>query len=114
MRCLLIVAVLLLGACTAAPEPGPRFDDEAPAQELTCMKHQPRPPGTRYTDNAIRRTGETLALLRYYTANGTKPYCDGEGPTGVDRQWADIYVEMGADRDNVTPLLGCRPPARCR
>ncbi|MGB3439331.1 MAG: hypothetical protein WBA97_11325 [Actinophytocola sp.] len=96
-------------ACTeAAPDPGPRFDDETAggaARELSCMRHQPQPPGTRYTDATIRRTGETFALLRYYTANGAKPYCDGKGPTAVDRQWADIYVRLGADRNNVAALL---------
>jgi hypothetical protein len=107
----IVVAALLLGAvaCTeSAPDPGPRFDDETTGgavRELDCMKHQPRPPGTRYTDDTLKRTNETLALLRYYTANGGKPYCDGDGPTDVDRQWIDLYVRLGADRDNVAPLL---------
>jgi hypothetical protein len=106
-----VVSTLLLGAVACAepaPEPGPRFDDETTGgvvRELTCMKHQPQPPGARYTDGAQRRTGETLALLRYYTANGAKPYCDGNGPTDIDRQWAGIYVRLGADRKNVATLL---------
>jgi hypothetical protein len=106
-----VLTTLLLGAvaCTApAADPGPRFDDETMGgvvRELDCMKHQPQPPGTRYTDNRTRRTGETLALLRYYTANGAKPYCDGNGPTAIDRQWADIYVHLGANRENVATLL---------
>jgi hypothetical protein len=105
-----VVTTLLLGAvaCTgAAPDPGPRFDDETTGvvRDLTCMKHQPQPPGTRYTDDTRRRTGETLALLRYYTANGAKPYCDGHGPTDIDRRWVDIYVRLGADRKNVAALL---------
>jgi hypothetical protein len=105
-----LCAVLCAAACaTPPPDPGPRFADETTGgevRELTCMAHQPRPPGTRYTDAALRRTGETLALLRYYTANGAKPYCDGAGPTGVDRQWVDLYVRLGADRANVAALLG--------
>jgi hypothetical protein len=108
-----VVSALLLGAVATAcaetaPDPGPRFDDETTsgaASDLTCLKHQPQPPGTRYTDDTHRRTGETLALLRYYTANGAKPYCDGAGPTDIDRQWVDIYVRLGADRGNVTALL---------
>jgi hypothetical protein len=106
-----VVGALLLGAvaCTeTAPDPGPRFDDETTggtARELTCMNHQPQPPGPRYTDDTQRRTDETLALLRYYTTNGGKPYCDGAGPTDIDRQWIDIYVRLGADRKNVAPLL---------
>lgn len=106
-----VLTALLFGAVAActAPDPGRRFDDETTGgavRELTCMKHQPQPPGTRYTDDTTRRTGETLALLRYYTANGAKPYCDGHGPTDIDRQWVDIYVSLGADRKNVAALLG--------
>jgi len=99
-----LLTALFVSACTAnAPDPGPRFDDEG--IEVSCMKHQALPPGTRYTDDTQRRTGETLALLRYYTANGAKAYCDGKGPTDVDRQWAEIYVRLGAERDNVAALL---------
>lgn len=104
-----VLSTLFFGAaaCTATtPDPGPRFDDEAGAERaLACMKHQPQAPGARYTADTSRRTDETLALLRYYTANGAKPYCDGHGPTGIDRQWIDIYVSLGADRKNVAALL---------
>ncbi|RSM80026.1 hypothetical protein DMH04_31010 [Kibdelosporangium aridum] len=105
------LAFLLIGAaaCTdAGPDPGPRFDNEAAdgvVTELTCMKHQPQGPGARYTDETLRRIDETLALLRYYTANGAKPYCDGKGLTDIDRQWVDIYVRLGADKGNVAALL---------
>lgn len=102
-----LLSVLFVTACSAtaptAPDPGPRFADEN--GELRCMAHQPHPPGTRYTDATRVRTEETLAVLRYYTANGAKPYCDGKGPTDVDRRWADLYVRLGADRDNVAALL---------
>jgi len=106
-----VLIALLVGAvaCTETrPDPGPRFDDETPGgagRDLTCMKHQPQPPGTRYTDDRSRRIDETLALLRYYTENGGKPYCDGKAPTTIDRQWVDIYVHLGADRKNVATLL---------
>lgn len=104
-----IASLLLVAACAEpAPDPGPRFDDETTGgvvQELTCMKHQPRAPGTRYTDAKQQRTDETLALLRYYTANGGKPYCDGKAPSKIDREWIDLYVRLGADRKNVAPLL---------
>jgi hypothetical protein len=107
-----VLTALLFGAvaacAVAGPDPGPRFDDETAngvVRDLTCMKHQPEPPGTRYTDDAARSTTETLALLRYYTTSGTKPYCDGKGPTDIDRQWVDIYVRLGAVRKNVATLL---------
>lgn len=100
----LIFCAVVTACSGTAPDPGPRFDDETTegvVTELTCMKHQPRAPGPRYTDEKLQRTDETLALLRYYTANGAKPYCDGNDLTGIDRQWIDLYLGLGADPGNV-------------
>jgi hypothetical protein len=102
MRHLIVLTALLAVACSGEPDLGPRFDAE-PAG--SCMEHQERPPGPRYTEPALRRTEDNLALLRYYTENGDKPYCDGKGPTDVDRQWVEVYVRLGADRENVAALL---------
>ncbi|MER6670248.1 hypothetical protein ABT256_37220 [Amycolatopsis japonica] len=100
-----LVFLAVVVACSeTASDAGPRFDDETTegvVTELTCMKHQPRAPGPRYTDDSIRRTDETLALLRYYTANGAKPYCDGNDVTDIDRQWIDVYIALGADEEKV-------------
>ncbi|MBE1467391.1 hypothetical protein [Kibdelosporangium phytohabitans] len=108
MRSACLLLCLLLAACTAAPppapDPGPLFDAQG-QQPLTCMAHQPQPPGPRYTEPTQRRTDETLPLLRYYTAHAAKPYCDGNGPTDTDRAWARLYVELGADKTKVAPLL---------
>ncbi|MFE5571537.1 MULTISPECIES: hypothetical protein [Amycolatopsis] len=100
-----LVFLAVVVACSeTGSDAGPRFDDETTegvVTELTCMKHQPRAPGPRYTDDSIRRTDETLALLRYYTANGAKPYCDGGDVTDIDRQWIDVYIALGADEEKV-------------
>ncbi|MDX8035429.1 hypothetical protein SK803_34920 [Lentzea sp. BCCO 10_0856] len=102
---LLLCSTTVLIACTSTPDPGPVFDQED-GTELTCLRHQPQPPGPRYTDEAMRSTGEILSLLRYYTAHGRKPFCDGQAPTDTDKQWAQLYVTLGADRANVTAVLG--------
>jgi hypothetical protein len=103
----LLAAILVTAACSSdpAPDPGPRFDNGEQA-EITCMMHQPHAPGARYTDEALRRTDESMALLRYYTANGRKSYCDGAGPTDIDRSWIRLYVQLGADESNVASLIG--------
>lgn len=99
----LTLALLVTAGC--ADDGGPVFNDEG-GRELSCMQHQPEPPGSRYTaDPAHRNTGELLAVLRYYTAYGKKPYCDGAPPTDVDRAWAELYVQLGAERSHVAPLL---------
>lgn len=73
-----IAGMLVIAGCSAdhGPPPGPRFDDEGQAR-ITCMSHQVEAPGARYSDESLRVTADTMALLRYYTANGRKPYCDG-------------------------------------
>ncbi|GLZ41939.1 hypothetical protein [Actinokineospora sp. NBRC 105648] len=101
---LAVATLLTLAACSATPDPGPRFDDQAQA-ELTCLNHQSAAPGPRYTDPAQRRTEETLAVLRYYTANTAKPYCDNQPATTTDRDWAKLYVDLGADPALVATLL---------
>ncbi|HEY3259435.1 MAG TPA: hypothetical protein VGJ95_04085 [Pseudonocardiaceae bacterium] len=101
--------VALVAGCSADPDPGPRFDDGGASEgagEIACMQHQAAPPGLRYTDPDRRRSREVLALLRYYTANGAKPYCDDQAATEVDRRWARLYVDLGADRTNVAAVLG--------
>ncbi len=98
------VLLILTGCGPSPPEPGPLFDNEG-GTSLTCMKHQPASPGARYTDPTLKKTAEILTLLRYYTANGTKPYCDTEPATGIDKQWAQIYLTQGADRSHIAPIL---------
>ncbi|MEC3980388.1 hypothetical protein [Amycolatopsis sp. H20-H5] len=101
----LAVAFLVLAGCSAAPpDPGPVFDNEGNGA-VSCMKHQAAAPGVRYTDAAQLRTDETLPLLRYYTANGHKPFCDGAPASDNDRAWAALYVHLGADGANVATLL---------
>ncbi|MGB6165049.1 MAG: hypothetical protein WCF33_22125 [Pseudonocardiaceae bacterium] len=97
-------------ACSATPaaqDPGPVFDNEG-GRTVNCMVHQPASPGSRYTDPQRRDTVEVLTLLHYYTDNGSKPYCDGKPPSAVDRSWAQLYVELGANPTAVQRLLPAR------
>ncbi|MGH3916493.1 MAG: hypothetical protein ACRDTC_24245 [Pseudonocardiaceae bacterium] len=107
-RLLPACALVLLVAIGCADDGGPIFNNEGGQQEISCLQHQPEPPGSRYTDAEGRDTAELLAVLRYYTAHGTKPYCDGTPATEADRAWAELYIEQGADRANVAPILDAR------
>lgn len=99
------LALALLAVAGCADDGGPVFNNEG-GRQITCMQHQPQPPGTRYTERHL--TGEVFAVLRYYTANGAKPYCDGTGPTDADRAWAEFYLRQGAERANIAPILRSR------
>jgi hypothetical protein len=96
--------LILAGCGPSPPESGPVFDNEG-GVALTCMKHQPASPGARYTDPALKNTVEIFTLLRYYTANGNKPYCDRKPATGIDKKWAQLYLTQGAAPSNVAPIL---------
>jgi hypothetical protein len=100
----LALVLLATGGCA---DDGPVFNDEG-GQQISCLQHQPEPPGSRYTDAEHRNTAELLTVLRYYTAHGTKPFCDAAPPTGADQAWAELYVQQGADRANVAPILDRR------
>jgi hypothetical protein len=103
---LIATALLVLAGCTqGATAAGVKFDDEGLA-DVACMKHQPAPPGANYTNSDGGPTDEVLPVLRYYTAHGKKGYCDGKGPSDVDKAWAAVYVDLGADKANVAKLLG--------
>jgi hypothetical protein len=69
---------------------------------LTCLQHQKYAPG----GEATKSTVYGLEVLRYYTANGGRPYCDGKKPTSRDRAWARVYVKLGAKPEYVQGILG--------
>lgn len=74
--------------------------------ELTCMEHQTDTPGTAYTSGPEADTASILGVFRYYVSNGDKAYCDGAGPTEIDRQWAQLVVDLGGSKDSVAKILG--------
>lgn len=101
----LLLAALAAAGCSSAPDPGPVFDNEG-GQAVSCMVHQAETPGARYTDAAMRNTGEVLDVMRYYTAHGAKPYCDGAPATEADRAWARFYLDMSGTQEKVPTVLG--------
>jgi hypothetical protein len=74
-------------------------------QALSCMQHQPKPPSTSYTDPAKQNTAAGFEVLRYYTTNGDRPYCDHKAATKNDKAWAKLYLKLGADPKLVRGVL---------
>ncbi|MDN3358524.1 hypothetical protein [Actinomadura sp. DC4] len=77
------------------------FDAGHGTAALTCMEHQRHTPPVNYTDDTARG----LLLLRYYTTNGTRPYCDHRHATPADRAWARLYLKLGANPSPVSSIL---------
>ncbi len=97
-------AVLGATSCTSTPVDDGVFTP-GPATAAECMEHQPQSPGAAYTGQSPNKLGLTLAVFRYYAQNGTKPYCDGAGPTAVDKQWAQFVVDAQGPVSSVQAIL---------
>jgi hypothetical protein len=80
------------------------FNDQS-NRAVSCMTHQTASPAAADHPGTAEDPSRVLTYLHYYTANGNKPYCDGNPPTAIDRQWLDLYVAGGADRSHVTRAL---------
>ncbi|USX55434.1 hypothetical protein [Lentzea sp. HUAS12] len=103
MKKLIVLAAtaLALAACsTTEGTPTAQFDDERQG-DISCMKHQEQTPGEAYFDEGNWDTVVSLSILRYYTSNGAKPYCDGKTATEADQGWRRLYVQMGAEKNNL-------------
>jgi hypothetical protein len=105
------VVLLLGGAATysvvnASGPGGGAFNDQASEAKPGCMVHQKEKPGKDYTGGAAQDTGKVLRMLRYYSVNGNKAYCDGKAATSTDQAWARLYVDLGADPTKVTGVTG--------
>jgi len=91
----LLGALALAVAGCSAPDDG-LLDTQPGDPSPVCLVHQKQPPGSRYTAGKQADPQSVRELLRYYTANGTKGFCDGREPTGTDRRWTDLYRRLGA------------------
>ena len=94
-----LFAAVALTACSTSSSTA-LFDDERQS-DISCMKHQEQQPGEEYFDEGNWDTVVSLSILRYYTSNGAKSYCDGKEATPADLGWRKLYVQMGADQTNL-------------
>lgn len=98
---------LTLSGCGGGSDGGRFVTGNEDTYPVTCLEHQPKMPSEEYTGGENASTNIVLKMLRYYTSNKTvRTFCDGKGPTKTDRAWAQLYVDLGAERANVAHLLG--------
>ncbi|MFI8085328.1 hypothetical protein ACIF6L_31625 [Kitasatospora sp. NPDC086009] len=96
---LLLLAAPLLTACGGAADGS--FDAQPGTPSPSCLQHQAQDPGTKYTGGEKSDPRSVLEMMRFYTANGTKAFCDGKPPTDTDRRWTDLYAGLGGDASHV-------------
>ncbi len=102
-----VLAAAVLAGCGGAAARTERhgFDNEG-GRPIPCMTHQTAQPDRGYTSAAKANTGKILLMLRYYTGNGAKAYCDKKPPSPTDKTWARLYVRLGADPARVRRITG--------
>ncbi|MGV9270456.1 hypothetical protein ACWDRR_38115 [Kitasatospora sp. NPDC003701] len=93
------VTTVLVAGCGAESDGG--FDSQDAAPSATCIQHQHQSPGRRYTGRENSDPRSVLEMMRFYTANGTKAFCDGKPATDTDRRWTELYVALGGDPSHV-------------
>ncbi|WP_329561516.1 hypothetical protein [Kitasatospora sp. NBC_01266] len=96
-----LLAATVLSGCAASHEGA--LNSQADTPSPTCLVHQAKEPAPRYRAGTSADTLSILELMHYYTANGTKAFCDGKPPTSTDRHWMDLYTGLGGDRGHVRP-----------
>ncbi|MDQ6648761.1 MAG: hypothetical protein M3Z02_01355 [Actinomycetota bacterium] len=96
----------VLGGCTQSSSE-PAFDD-AKGAPVSCMAHQRHEPTRDYTAGSQANTQLVLSMLRYYSANAMKGYCDRKPATAIDRTWANLYVKLGASPEQVAGILASK------
>ncbi|MFJ9950024.1 hypothetical protein [Kitasatospora sp. NPDC091207] len=101
LLCLILLVGPLSAACGA--EPDGSFDARPGTPTPSCLQHQVNDPGADYTGGEKSDPRAVLEMMRFYTANGTKAYCDGRPPTDTDRRWTGLYVALGGDAGHLPP-----------
>lgn len=111
-RCAALLAVAtaaVVAGCSGGPARQADFhvqsgvQPEAAAQ--ACQLHQTEAPTSGYRGGQASDPALELPFLAYFTANGNKPYCDSRPPTGTDRDWAHLYVQLTGNRSAVHQIL---------
>ncbi|MFB6888932.1 hypothetical protein ACFCX4_06405 [Kitasatospora sp. NPDC056327] len=99
LLCLTLLSAQLLTACSNDPDG--RFDAQPATPTPSCLPHQTRNPGSAYTGGRRSDPAAVLEMMRFYTANRTKAYCDGQPASDRDRRWTSLYTELGGDARHV-------------
>jgi hypothetical protein len=105
----LVGSQLLVGCSGDKPAPEAVFHVQKGVQpnaaDQPCQLHQTDVPTRAFRGGPDGVTALELPFLASYTANGNKPYCDGKPPTGVDKDWARLYVKLTGNSTAVDQIL---------
>ena len=106
-----LLAALTPAGCSGGATPAPQAvfqiqDGVQPnAAAQRCQLHQTQAPTSAYRGGPHGTTALEPPFLASYTANGNKGYCDGRPPTGIDKSWARLYVDLTGNSAAVSAIL---------
>ncbi|GAB4064357.1 hypothetical protein GCM10028777_10360 [Angustibacter speluncae] len=98
-----LLALLVAGCTAGGSTPDATLVTPTGDGPVTCQEHQTGPPGTDYAGGADADTAKVLGLLKYWKANGDKPFCDGREATEDDLAWANLVDRLLDDEPAPVP-----------
>ncbi|MDF9816215.1 hypothetical protein [Streptomyces sp. SPB162] len=95
-RCaaLFVLGALALAACGSSAARTGALDTTSDSKNPTCRTHQIVMPSQDYTGGNDANTLAVLAMMKYYTAKGTVPFCDAKPATAQDTAWSRLYTNL--------------------
>lgn len=96
-----LVGVALAGCGSSAPA-GAAFTSGS--DSASCLVHQKHAPTTPYEGGASADSETELVFLRYVTAHGDQPFCDGKRANANDRKWGALYDRLTGNPDKARTL----------
>lgn len=89
-----VLGALALTGCGSSAARTGALDTTSDSKNPTCRAHQTVLPGEDYTGGADARTLAVLDMMKYYTAKGSRPFCDARPATAQDTAWAQLYATL--------------------
>lgn len=91
---LFVLGALALTGCGSSAARTGALDTTSDSKKPTCRTHQSVLPSQDYTGGSDAKTLAVLAMMKYYTAKGTLPFCDTKPATAQDTAWAKLYTNL--------------------
>ncbi|MCZ4123801.1 hypothetical protein [Streptomyces sp. H39-S7] len=91
---LVVLGALVLTGCGSSAARTGAPDIISDSKKPTCRSHQSVLPSKDYTGGSDAKTLAVLAMMKYYTAKGSLPFCDAKPATAQDTAWAQLYASL--------------------
>ncbi|MEU3461061.1 hypothetical protein ABZ721_14015 [Streptomyces sp. NPDC006733] len=91
---LFLLGALALVGCGPTEAGTGAIDTASDAKTPACRAHQTVLPSEDYSGGKEADMKSVLTMLRYYTAKGALPFCDGKPANEQDTAWVKLYTYL--------------------